>query len=130
MVAVAYKTGAAAEGVVGVDSLGSSPRLTFRAGPGDAVFCPVVSGDASAGSVEEQTKSAFSKLKSCLEARGSSLEKIVATNVYLDNIDDFAKMNGVYATYFPANKPTRTTVQPLAVGAAPAKVRISALALK
>ena len=73
---------------------------------------------------------ATATLKSCLEARGSSLEKIVATNVYLDNIDDFAKMNGVYATYFPANKPTRTTVQPLAVGAAPAKVRISALALK
>ena len=42
-----------------------------------------------------------------------TLNNLVATNVYVDDINDFAKMNGVYATYFPTQKPTRTTVQPL-----------------
>ena len=130
---VNYVDGAGSDGVVGVAALGGGAKkasLALRVGPAPAVYCPVVTGDASTGGVEEQTKSAFAKLQSCLEKNGTTLAKVVATNVYVDNIDDFAKMNAVYATYFPGVKPTRTTVQPLAPGKAPGKVRIAALALR
>ena len=40
-----------------------------------------------------------------------SLGDVVATNVYLDDIRDFAAMNRIYASYFKAPFPTRTTVQ-------------------
>jgi 2-iminobutanoate/2-iminopropanoate deaminase len=46
-----------------------------------------------------------------LEEAGLTLANVVATNVYLDDIDEFAKMNKVYAEYFPGTPPTRTTVQ-------------------
>ena len=39
---------------------------------------------------------------------------VVSTNVYLDDMEDFAKMNRVYATYFKTPYPTRTTVQQIA----------------
>ena len=39
---------------------------------------------------------------------------MVATNVYLDDINDFPRMNRIYAQYFPDVPPTRTTVAQLA----------------
>ena len=48
-----------------------------------------------------------------LEETGLDFSNAVATNVYLDNLDEFTKMNGVYARYFGGAPPTRTTVQPL-----------------
>jgi enamine deaminase RidA (YjgF/YER057c/UK114 family) len=39
---------------------------------------------------------------------------VVASNVYLDNLDEFTQMNGVYAEYFGAMPPSRTTIQQLA----------------
>jgi 2-iminobutanoate/2-iminopropanoate deaminase len=91
-------------------------------------FCEVLASDPT-GTVEQQTTSVFGKMKSCLESKGMTLANIVATNVYVDDISDFAKMNGVYATYFPVQKPTRTTIQP----ALPRKnslVRLSAVAAR
>jgi enamine deaminase RidA (YjgF/YER057c/UK114 family) len=41
-----------------------------------------------------------------------NLSNVVATNVYLDDIQEFAKMNRVYATYMKTPSPTRTTVRP------------------
>jgi enamine deaminase RidA (YjgF/YER057c/UK114 family) len=46
-----------------------------------------------------------------LEEAGLSFSNVVATNVYLDDINDFSKMNAVYAEYFAGAPPTRTTVQ-------------------
>jgi enamine deaminase RidA (YjgF/YER057c/UK114 family) len=46
-----------------------------------------------------------------LEEAGLTFANVVATNVYLDDINDFAKMNKVYAEYFSSTPPTRTTVQ-------------------
>jgi enamine deaminase RidA (YjgF/YER057c/UK114 family) len=51
-----------------------------------------------------------------LEEAGMTFANVVASNVYLDNIDDFAQMNGVYAEYFGATPPARTTVQQIAPG--------------
>ncbi|MNC95544.1 Enamine/imine deaminase [compost metagenome] len=52
-----------------------------------------------------------------LEEAGMKFSDVAATNVYLDNVDDFAKMNGVYAQYFSEGvKPARTTIQQVPPG--------------
>src|SRR5262245_6827640 len=66
-----------------------------------------------AGTVEAQVRQTMRNLLDGLEEAGLSLSNVVATNVYLDNIDDFPKMNRIYAQYFPEMFPTRTTVAPL-----------------
>lgn len=47
-------------------------------------------------------------LAAILEAAGSSIDKVVKVNVFLSNMDDFAKMNEVYTTYWGDVKPCRT----------------------
>lgn len=67
-----------------------------------------------ASTVEAQVRQTMRNLLDGLEEAGLSFSNVVATNVYLDNIDDFPKMNRVYAQYFLDMYPTRTTVAPLA----------------
>jgi 2-iminobutanoate/2-iminopropanoate deaminase len=69
------------------------------------------SGEPSRGSIEEQTRLVFSNIKAILEAAGASLDRVVKTTVYLDDIQNFAAMNAVYATFFPTDPPARTTIQ-------------------
>ena len=47
-----------------------------------------------------------------LEEAGLNFSHVVASNVYLDQLDEFGRMNGIYAKFFSAAPPTRTTVQP------------------
>jgi 2-iminobutanoate/2-iminopropanoate deaminase len=63
------------------------------------------------GGTGAQTKQALENLKAILEAAGSSLDKVVKTTVFLTNLDDFAEMNAVYATFFGDKPPARSTVQ-------------------
>jgi len=56
-----------------------------------------------------------------LESSGSSLAKVVKTTVYLTDMREFAKMNEVYARYFPENPPARATVE---VARLPRDVRV------
>ena len=67
-------------------------------------------------------------LSAILAAAGTSLSKVVKTTVFLADMHDFAAMNGVYAEYFPADPPARSTVQ---VAALPlgARVEIEAVAI-
>jgi 2-iminobutanoate/2-iminopropanoate deaminase len=67
--------------------------------------------------IEAQTRQTLENIRVILEAAGSSLDQAVATTVYLVDINDFAAMNEVYATYFAVDPPGRTTV---AVSALPA----------
>ena len=62
--------------------------------------------------IEAQTRQCLDNMKAVLEAAGSSLKDVVKVNIYLRNVDDFAKMNEVYQSYFPEDPPARTTVQP------------------
>lgn len=62
------------------------------------------------GGIEAQTRQTLENLKGILEAAGSSLDKAVKTTVYLRNMEDFALMNGVYATYFTSQPPARSTL--------------------
>jgi len=63
------------------------------------------------GTVEEQTHQVFANLKAVLEAAGSGLNQVVKTTVFIKNMDDFARINEVYGTYFPTNPPARSCVE-------------------
>jgi reactive intermediate/imine deaminase len=67
-----------------------------------------------ANTVEAQVRQTMRNLLDGLEEAGLALSDVVATNVYLDDMDDFARMNRVYAQYFPNRPPTRTTVAQVA----------------
>lgn len=79
------------------------------------------------GTVAEETRRTLENLKEILEAAGASLEDVVKCSVFLADIRDFAAMNAVYAEYFDAAKPARTTVQAV-LPAAGLKVEIDCIA--
>ena len=60
--------------------------------------------------VEAQTKQVCENLKVVLEAAGAKIENVVKTTIFLDDINDFAKVNEVYGSYF-SHKPARSTVE-------------------
>ena len=68
-------------------------------------------GELVEGSVEVQTARVLENLKAILEAAGSSLEAVVKTTVYIVNMEDFAKVNGIYGQYFEENPPARVCVE-------------------
>ena len=69
------------------------------------------SGQIVAGGVEAETRQVWNNLKAVLEAAGSSLAAVVKVNVYMVDLNEFGKMNAIYAEFFPEVKPARTTVQ-------------------
>jgi 2-iminobutanoate/2-iminopropanoate deaminase len=81
------------------------------------------------GSIEEQTRLVLDNLKAVLAADGMTLDNVVLTNVFMKDLNDFSKMNAVYATYFTSKPPARATVQ---VARLPrdVAVEISAIAVK
>ncbi|MGD9595762.1 MAG: RidA family protein [Wolinella sp.] len=86
-------------------------------------------GSMEEGDVEVQTRQVLTNLKGVLESEGSALSKVIKTTVFLAHMEDFAKMNGVYAEFFGEHKPARSTV---AVKTLPknALVEIECIALK
>jgi 2-iminobutanoate/2-iminopropanoate deaminase len=68
-------------------------------------------GEVLRGTVEQQTELVLHNIGTILEAAGSSPELVVKSNVYLDKIEDFAAMNGVYAKFFSKDPPARTTIE-------------------
>ena len=71
--------------------------------------------------VEAQTKMALENVKAVLAAGGSSLDKVMKTTVFLQSMDDFAVMNGIYAEYFTTQPPARSAVE---VGRLPKNVLV------
>jgi len=69
------------------------------------------SGKAIEGETAKQTERTLENVKAILQAAGSSLDRVVKVGVFLKDLNDFAVMNEVYARYFPANPPARTTVE-------------------
>ncbi len=63
------------------------------------------------GDIAAQTHRVFANLKAILEAAGASLDHVVRTTVYLADMNDFAKVNEIYGTYFSSPAPARATVQ-------------------
>ena len=65
----------------------------------------------STGNIEEQTALTLDNIKAILAANGMTMANIVSTTVYMKNVDDFAKMNAIYAKYFGEAPPARATVE-------------------
>jgi len=63
------------------------------------------------GGIEAQTRKALENLSAVLEASGTSLEKVVKTTVFLNDMNDFGAMNGIYGQFFTENFPARSAVQ-------------------
>lgn len=73
------------------------------------------------GGIEAQTLQVMNNLKHVLEAAGSDLQHVIKTTVFLADMNDFAAMNTVYAQFFPAEPPARSTV---AVAGLPRSARV------
>lgn len=67
--------------------------------------------DLAAGGIEAQTRQALTNLTAVLEAAGTTIHHVVKTTVFLQNMDDFAAMNAVYAEFFATNPPARSAVE-------------------
>jgi 2-iminobutanoate/2-iminopropanoate deaminase len=65
--------------------------------------------------IEAQTRQALQNQAAVLEAAGTSLSNVIKTTVFLQDMGEFAKMNAVYAEFFPQNPPARSTVQAAAL---------------
>ena len=87
---------------------------------GQVAFDPATS-QLVEGDIAAQTDRVLQNLKGIVEAAGYMLDKAVKTTVFLKDMNDFAKMNEVYARYFPANAPARSTVE---VARLPRDVRV------
>jgi 2-iminobutanoate/2-iminopropanoate deaminase len=95
-----------------------SGQLSLR--PGDK--------ELSAGDIGAQTEQVFANLRAILEAAGTSLDNLVKTTVFLQNLDDFAGMNEVYSKHVGERPPARSTVE-VAKLPSGALVEIEAIAL-
>jgi 2-iminobutanoate/2-iminopropanoate deaminase len=68
-------------------------------------------GEFVPGGTAEQTERVLRNVSKVLEAAGTGLERVVRTTVFLADMSDFAAMNEVYARFFGAEPPARSTVQ-------------------
>jgi 2-iminobutanoate/2-iminopropanoate deaminase len=68
-------------------------------------------GEMVAGGIAEQTRRAFQNVGEILKAGGASFQQVVRTTVYLADLNDFAAMNEVYASFFTPPQPARSTIQ-------------------
>ena len=83
-------------------------------------------GELVEGDVEAQTRQVIANLRAVLRAAGTDLDRVVKTTVFLADMNEFAAMNAVYAEYFQAPYPARSTVQ---VARLPRDVRVEIEAL-
>ncbi len=94
---------------------------------GQIAFDPAT-GQLNMGSIEDQTRQVLKNLGAVLEAAGSSFDHVVKATVFLQDMNDFSRMNQVYAEFFKSPFPARAAVQ---VARLPrdVKVEIEAIAL-
>lgn len=80
------------------------------------------------GGIQAQTRQALTNLSAVLASGGSSLDQVLKTTVFLQDIAEFAQMNAVYGEFFKSDYPARSAIQvaALPLGAA---VEIEAIAL-
>ena len=82
--------------------------LVFVSGqiPMDAATGALVSGG-----LEEKARRVFENVRGVLEAAGSSMDKIVKVTLFLDDMDNYARVNEIYAEYFGPDFPARSCVE-------------------
>jgi len=103
----------------------SAAKMLFTAGqvPLDPASGQMVSGD-----IKAQTRRVLENVKAILHAAGASFENVVKTTVFMTDLSEFAAMNEVYAEFFTANPPARSTVEVRALPRG-AKVEIETMAV-
>lgn len=102
----------------------SSTRIPPAVGPysqavrwGNLLFCSgVVPVDPATGQlveadIEVQARRILENIKMLLEDSGTCLCNVIKATVFLQDMNDFKRFNGVYAEYFPENQPARSTIQ-------------------
>lgn len=101
-------------------------NLVYTAGQ---VALDPATGKMVEGGIQAQVEQALNNLQAVLEAAGSSLDQVIKTTVFLQNMDDFGAMNEVYARFFGGSPPARSAVEVarLPLGAL---VEIEAVALR
>jgi 2-iminobutanoate/2-iminopropanoate deaminase len=68
-------------------------------------------GNLVEGGIEEQTRQVFQNIGEILKAAGASFDNVVTASVFLVDLNQFGKVNEIYATYFSNPAPARATVQ-------------------
>lgn len=69
-------------------------------------------GELIISDIETETRQVMENMKAVLEAAGTNFGNVVKTTIFISNMDDFAKINGVYGSYFDeSTAPARETVQ-------------------
>lgn len=106
--------------------LSSGRELVFTSGQ---IALDPGSGQLISGNVADETRRVLRNLEAILVEAGSSLRQVVRCTVFLQDLNDFATMNQVYAEFFADPPPSRSTVQ---VAGLPkgARVEIDAIAWK
>ena len=74
----------------------------IQAGPATGAF---------PATIEEQTRQSLENCKAVLAAAGAAMENVIKTTVFLSDMNNFAAMNGVYATFFEGACPARSAVE-------------------
>ncbi|WP_019118303.1 RidA family protein [Anaerococcus obesiensis] len=98
-----------APGAVGAYSQGiASNGFVYSSGQ-----LPLVpeTGELISDDVKKATRQSLENVKAIVEAGGSSVEKIVKVNIFLDDVNDFAAVNEAYAEFFGDHKPARSCVE-------------------
>jgi enamine deaminase RidA (YjgF/YER057c/UK114 family) len=126
-------------------NMAPSPTASPCVFVGDTLYCSAKSGfipGPNAGvfveRIDQQLRQTMRNLLDNLEEAGLDFRSVVATNVYLDNVDDFQAMNKIYSKYFKDVLPARTTIQqvesvdrtPNAEGVYPEIEQISLIAVR
>ena len=70
-----------------------------------------VTGAFAEGGIAGQTRQSLTNVQAVLAQAGLTMENIIKTTVFLKDMNDFAAMNEVYATFFPENSPARSAVE-------------------
>ncbi|WP_153733552.1 RidA family protein [Sporosarcina obsidiansis] len=78
-------------------------------------------GEVVEGGIEEQTNQVLDNLRKVLEEAGSSMQQVIKTTVFIQDMNEFAALNDVYAEHFGEHKPSRSTVE---VARLPKDVRV------
>ena len=68
-------------------------------------------GELVAGDIRQQTRQVLENIKNILGSRGLAMEQVVKTTLFLKDMGNFSQVNEVYASYFQAEPPARSTVE-------------------
>ncbi|SHI50642.1 2-iminobutanoate/2-iminopropanoate deaminase [Geosporobacter subterraneus DSM 17957] len=68
-------------------------------------------GELITNDIQAETRQCLENIKAILEEAGSSLDHAVKLTVFIKDMNQFSKINEVYATYFPGDKPARSCVE-------------------